>query len=155
MVKKENILVTGSAGQLGKSIKESSINSFHNFFFKNKNELDITDYNSLDKFVKNNRIISDGYNGTPSGFENFCEDEDGYTKWYVLHAEANAITKVASSTQSCDGATLYITLSPCKQCSKLIYQAKIKRLVYAVQYKDTSGIEFLKKAGVIVDHIKI
>ena len=105
--------------------------------------------------VKNNRIISDGYNGTPSGFENFCEDEDGYTKWYVLHAEANAITKVASSTQSCDGATLYITLSPCKQCSKLIYQAKIKRLVYAVQYKDTSGIEFLKKAGVIVDHIKI
>ncbi len=105
--------------------------------------------------VKNNRIISDGYNGTPSGFENFCEDEDGYTKWYVLHAEANAITKVASSTQSCDGATLYITLSPCKQCSKLIYQAKIKRLVYAVQYKDTSGIEFLKKAGVIVDHVKI
>ena len=105
--------------------------------------------------VKNNRIISDGYNGTPSGFENFCEDEDGYTKWYVLHAEANAITKVASSTQSCDGATLYITLSPCKQCSKLIYQAKIKRLVYDVQYKDTSGIEFLKKAGVIVDHIKI
>ena len=105
--------------------------------------------------VKNNRIISDGYNGTPSGFENFCEDEDGYTKWYVLHAEANAITKVASSTQSCDGATLYITLSPCKQCSKLIFQAKIKRLVYAVQYKDTSGIEFLKKAGVIVDHIKI
>ena len=84
--------------------------------------------------VKNNRIISDGYNGTPSGFENFCEDDDGYTKWYVLHAEANAITKVASSTQSCDGATLYITLSPCKQCSKLIYQAKIKRLVYAVQY---------------------
>tara|TARA_B100001778_G_scaffold231235_1_gene192460 strand:+ start:231 stop:653 length:423 start_codon:yes stop_codon:yes gene_type:complete len=105
--------------------------------------------------VKNNRIISDGYNGTPSGFENFCEDDDGYTKWYVLHAEANAITKVASSTQSCDGATLYITLSPCKQCSKLIYQAKIKRLVYAVQYKDTSGIEFLKKAGVIIDHIKI
>ena len=105
--------------------------------------------------VKNNRIISDGYNGTPSGFENFCEDDDGYTKWYVLHAEANAITKVASSTQSCDGATLYITLSPCKQCSKLIYQAKIKRLVYAVQYKDTSGIEFLNKAGVVVDHIKI
>ena len=105
--------------------------------------------------VKNNRIISDGYNGTPSGFENFCEDDDGYTKWYVLHAEANAITKVASSTQSCDGATLYITLSPCKQCSKLIYQAKIKRVVYAVQYRDTSGIEFLKKAGIIVEHIKI
>ena len=105
--------------------------------------------------VKDRMIISDGYNGTPTGFENCCEDEEGKTKWYVLHAEANAITKVASSTQSCDGATLYITLSPCKQCSKLIYQAKIKRLVYAVQYKDTSGIEFLKKAGVIVDHIKI
>ena len=105
--------------------------------------------------VKDRMIISDGFNGTPTGFENPCEDEDNYTKWYVLHAEANAILKVASSTQSCDGATLYITLSPCKQCSKLIYQAKIKRLVYAVQYKDTSGIEFLKKAGVIVDHIKI
>ena len=104
--------------------------------------------------VKNNRIISDGYNGTPSGFENFCEDDDGYTKWYVLHAEANAITKVASSTQSCDGYIIHNFIS-IQQCSKLIYQAKIKRLVYAVQYKDTSGIEFLKKAGVIVDHIKI
>jgi len=93
-------------------------------------------------------IISDGYNGTPSGFENFCEDETGYTKWYVLHAEANAILKVASSTQSCRGATLYITLSPCKECSKLIHQAGIVRVVYKEAYKDDSGVRFLKKAGV-------
>lgn len=100
--------------------------------------------------VKDRMIISDGYNGTPSGFENICEDEEGYTKWYVLHAEANAITKVASSNHSCDGATLYLTLSPCKDCSKLIHQAGIKRLVYIQRYKDTSGLEFLEKAGVEV-----
>ena len=88
--------------------------------------------------VKDRMIISDGYNGTPSGFENPCEDEEGYTKWYVLHAEANAILKVASSTQSCKGATLYITLSPCKECSKLIYQAGIKRVVYQSGYKAVS-----------------
>ncbi len=105
--------------------------------------------------VKNNMIISDGYNGTPSGFENVCEDDNNFTKWYVLHAEANAITKVASSTQSCEGATLYISLSPCKNCSKLIHQAKIKRVVYEVQYKDTSGLEFLQKAGVEVCQIEI
>lgn len=98
--------------------------------------------------VKGRMIISDGYNGTPTGFENFCEDEEGYTKWYVLHAEANAILKVASSTQSCQGATLYITMSPCKDCSKLIHQAGITRLVYNVEYKDNSGLEFLRKAGV-------
>jgi dCMP deaminase len=98
-------------------------------------------------------IISDGYNGTPSGFENFCEDEEGYTKWYVLHAEANAILKVASSTQSCNGATLYITMSPCQQCSKLIHQAGIKRLVYHLEYKDNSGVKFLEKAGVTITHI--
>ncbi|TYQ00027.1 dCMP deaminase [Tenacibaculum adriaticum] len=98
--------------------------------------------------VKDRMIISDGFNGTPTGFENACEDEEGYTKWYVLHAEANAILKVASSTQSCKGATLYITLSPCQQCSKLIHQAGIKRVVYANEYKDESGLEFLKKAGV-------
>ena len=98
--------------------------------------------------VKDRMIISDGYNGTPSGFENYCEDEEGYTKWYVLHAEANAILKVAASTQSCKGATLYITLSPCQQCSKLIHQSGIKRVVYANAYKDTSGLEFLEKAGV-------
>jgi|TARA_B110000444_G_C18650427_1_gene505780 dCMP deaminase len=93
-------------------------------------------------------IISDGYNGTPSGFENICEDDDGFTKWYVLHAEANAILKVANSTQSCTGATLYLTMSPCSNCSKLIHQAGIARVVYALEYKDLSGIEFLNKAGV-------
>ncbi|MEQ3661240.1 MAG: dCMP deaminase family protein [Flavobacterium sp.] len=100
--------------------------------------------------VKDRMIISDGYNGTPSGFENCCEDEDNLTKWYVLHAEANAISKVARSTQSCENATLYITLSPCKDCSKLIHQSGIKRVVYHEEYKDTSGVDFLKKAGVEV-----
>jgi dCMP deaminase len=98
--------------------------------------------------VKDRMIISDGYNGTPSGFENCCENEEGVTKWYVLHAEANAILKVAASTQSCRGATLYITLSPCKECSKLIHQAGITRLVYHIDYKDNVGLEFLEKAGV-------
>ena len=105
--------------------------------------------------VKNRMIISDGYNGTPTGFENVCEDEDNYTKWYVLHAEANAILKVASSTQSCDGATLYVTLSPCRECSKLIHQSGISRVVYSVAYKDLSGVEFLKKAGVTVNQISL
>ena len=105
--------------------------------------------------VKDKRIISDVYNGTPSGFENFCEDEDGYTKWYVLHAEANAIAKVSGSTQSTNGATLYITLSPCKECSKLIFQSGISRVVYSKKYKDQSGIEFLIKSGVNVDFIEI
>lgn len=104
--------------------------------------------------VRDRMIISDGYNGTPSGFENCCEDESGLTNWYVLHAEANAILKVARSTQTCDGATLYITLSPCKECSKLIHQSGIKRVVYQTGYKDTSGIDFLAKAGVIVDQIE-
>ncbi|WP_333693218.1 deoxycytidylate deaminase [Flavobacterium sp.] len=103
--------------------------------------------------VKDRMIISDGYNGTPSGFENCCEDESGVTKWYVLHAEANAILKVAGSTQSCEGATLYITLSPCKECSKLIHQSGIKRVVYHEGYKDDSGIQFLEKAGVEVELI--
>lgn len=103
--------------------------------------------------VKDRMIISDGYNGTPSGFENCCEDEDNLTKWYVLHAEANAISKVARSTQSCENATLYITLSPCKDCSKLIHQSGIKRVVYLEEYKDCSGVDFLKKAGVEVAHI--
>ncbi|RZN83690.1 MAG: dCMP deaminase family protein [Winogradskyella sp.] len=104
--------------------------------------------------VKGRMIISDGYNGTPTGFENYCEDDEGYTKWYVLHAEANAILKVASSTQSCKGATLYITLSPCKECSKLIHQAGIVRVVYSEAYKDNSGIKFLEKAGVQIDLIE-
>ncbi len=103
--------------------------------------------------VKGRMIISDGYNGTPTGFENFCEDDKGYTKWYVLHAEANAILKVAASTQSCQGATLYITLSPCRECSKLIHQSGIKRVVYQVAYKDNSGLKFLEKAGVELMHM--
>ncbi|MEO8515116.1 MAG: dCMP deaminase family protein [Flavobacterium sp.] len=104
--------------------------------------------------VRDKMIISDGYNGSPSGFENCCEDEEGLTKWYVLHAEANAILKVARSTQSCQDATLYITLSPCKECSKLIHQSGITRVVYHEGYKDDSGLAFLEKAGVIVNHIK-
>ena len=98
--------------------------------------------------VKDRMIISDGFNGTPTGFDNCCEDENGATKWEVLHAEANAILKVASSTQSAKNATLYVTLSPCTQCSKLIHQAGIKRVVYAKAYKDDAGIKFLEKAGI-------
>ena len=104
--------------------------------------------------VRDRMIISDGYNGTPSGFDNCCEDNEGLTNWYVLHAEANAILKVARSTQTCEGATLYITLSPCKECSKLIHQSGIKRVVYQNGYRDTSGIDFLAKAGVIVEQIE-
>lgn len=104
--------------------------------------------------VKDRMIISDGYNGTPTGFENYCEDEEGYTKWYVLHAEANAILKVAASTQSCQGATLYITLSPCKECSKLIHQSGIIRVVYMEAYKDNSGLQFLERAGVTIKHFQ-
>jgi len=103
--------------------------------------------------VKGKMIISDGYNGTPTGFENPCEDDENYTKWYVLHAEANAILKVAASTQSCQGATLYITMSPCRECSKLIHQAGITRLVYAEAYKDDTGLRFLEKAGVDLVYI--
>ncbi len=105
--------------------------------------------------VKDRMIISDGYNGTPSGFENICEDDEGYTKWYVLHAEANALSKVAASTQSCEGATLYITLSPCRECSKLIHQAGIRRVVYQTAYKDESGIRFLERAGVELVHMPV
>ena len=104
--------------------------------------------------VKDRMIISDGFNGTPSGFENICEDEEYDTKWYVLHAEANAILKVASSTQSCKGATLYITLSPCRECSKLIFQSGIIRVVYSKEYKDSSGLDFLRKAGVDLTYLK-
>ena len=100
--------------------------------------------------VKNKMIISDGYNGTPTGFDNTCEDKEGNTHWYVLHAEANAILKTARSTHDCSGATLYLTLSPCKDCSKLIHQAGINRLVYINKYSDNSGLTFLKEAGVDV-----
>lgn len=103
--------------------------------------------------VKDGTIISDGYNGTPTGFENECEDADGLTKWYVLHAEANAILKVARTTNNATNATLYLTNSPCKDCSKLILQSGIKRLVYLEPYKDPSGLDFLRKAGVEVVHI--
>ena len=103
--------------------------------------------------VKDKMIISDGYNGTPTGFDNNCEDDENYTKWYVLHAEANAITKVSSSTQSSEGATLYVTLSPCRDCSKLIFQAGIIRVVYYEEYKDRSGLDFLIEGGVDVTQI--
>ncbi len=104
--------------------------------------------------VKNRMIISDGYNGTPSGFDNCCEDENDNTYWYVLHAEANAILKIASSTHNCKGATLYLTMSPCKECSKLIHQAGIIRLVYLDEYKDRSGLEFLETAGVKLNKLE-
>ena len=100
--------------------------------------------------VKDRMIISDGYNGTPSGFENVCEDENGVTKPYVLHAEANAITKVAKSGNSSLGATLYVTASPCLECSKLIIQAGIKRVVYSEDYRITDGIDLLRRAGIEV-----
>lgn len=103
--------------------------------------------------IKDRMIISDGFNGTPTGFDNRCEDKEGVTKWEVLHAEANAILKVASSTQSAKNSTLYITLSPCTECSKLIHQAGIKRVVYAKNYRDISGLEFLKKAGVELNYL--
>jgi len=98
--------------------------------------------------VKDKMIISDGFNGTPSGFENICEDETGKTKPYVLHAEANAITKVAKSNNSSEGSTLYVTSAPCMECSKLIIQAGIKRVVYSDDYRATEGIELLTRAGI-------
>lgn len=104
--------------------------------------------------VKDNIIISDGYNGTPAGFDNCCEDKNGVTHWYVLHAEANAILKVAKSTNNCKDATLYLTHSPCKDCSKLVLQSGIKRLVYKESYKDTSGITFLQNAGLEIEQIE-
>lgn len=102
--------------------------------------------------VKDKMIISDGYNGTPSGFENVCEDENGVTKPYVLHAEANAITKIARSGNNSDGATLYVTDSPCIECAKLIIQSGIKRVIYARQYRLTDGVDLLKRAGIEVIH---
>ena len=100
--------------------------------------------------VKDKMIISDGYNGTPSGFENICEDETGLTKPYVLHAEANAITKIARSGNNSDGATLYVTAAPCIECAKLIIQAGIKRVVYSEEYRLKDGIELLQRAGIEV-----
>ncbi len=105
--------------------------------------------------VKDKMIISDGYNGTPSGFENVCEDDNNVTKPYVLHAEANAITKLARSSNNSDGATLYVTASPCIECSKLIIQAGIRRVVYDEQYRLNDGVELLKRAGIEVVHLPI
>ena len=102
--------------------------------------------------VKDRMIISDGYNGTPSGFDNCCEDENNETNWFVLHAEANAILKTARSNHSCKDSTLYLTMSPCRECSKLIHQAGIKRVVYLKEYKDKTGVNFLKKAQVKTIH---
>lgn len=102
--------------------------------------------------VKDKMIISDGYNGTPSGFENICEDNNGVTKPYVLHAEANAITKLARSNNNSDGATIYCTDSPCIECAKLIIQAGIKRVVYYREYRITDGIDLLRRAGIKVEH---
>lgn len=103
--------------------------------------------------VKNKMIISDGYNGTPSGFENICEDENYNSKPYVLHAEANAISKIARSHNSSDGATLYVTASPCLECSKLIIQAGIKRVIYGEKYRIMDGVELLERAGIIVEYL--
>ena len=103
--------------------------------------------------VKNQRIISDGYNGTPAGFENICEDENNVTKPYVLHAEANAITKIARSNNSSEGATLYVTASPCIECAKLIIQAGIKRVVYSEKNRLEDGLELLRKANIEVEYI--
>lgn len=105
--------------------------------------------------VKGNMIISDGYNGTPSGFDNVCEDENGVTHPYVLHAEANAITKLARSSNNSDGSTLYVTASPCIECAKLIIQAGIKRVVYAEKYRLEDGINLLKRAGIEVIYLNI
>ena len=105
--------------------------------------------------VKDGTIISDGFNGTPKGFPNDCEDANGDTHWYVLHAEANAMLKVARSTQNTDGATLYVTYSPCKDCSKMIIQAGIKRVIYLEEYRDISGVKILREAGIEVIHLDI
>ncbi|MCA1752193.1 MAG: cytidine/deoxycytidylate deaminase family protein [Cryomorphaceae bacterium] len=105
--------------------------------------------------VKNGMIISDGYNGTPSGFDNDCEDEAGATLWYVLHAEANAISKVARSTNNAQDSTLYLTLSPCKDCSKMVLQVGIKRVVCSNLYKDGEGLQLLRDAGIQVEHIPL
>ena len=104
--------------------------------------------------VKDGSIISDGFNGTPSGFENICEDEEGKTKAYVMHAEANAITKVAKSSNNSNGATIYITTAPCIECAKLIIQAGIKRVVFSEMYRYSDGINLLERAGIVVEHIE-
>jgi dCMP deaminase len=144
---------------LDKKMEQKKLNKYDKAYLRIATEWGLLSYCKRKQvgaiIVKDRMIISDGYNGTPSGFENCCEDEEGLTRWDVLHAEANAILKVARSTQSCEGATLYITLSPCKECSKLIHQSGIKRVVYNNGYRDDSGVQFLIKAGVVVEHIPI
>ena len=140
-------------------MNEKKLNKYDKAYLRIAKEWSLLSYCKRKKvgaiIVRDRMIISDGYNGTPSGFENCCEDEEGITRWDVLHAEANAILKVARSTQSCEGATLYITLSPCKECSKLIHQSGIVRVVYQNGYRDDAGLEFLIKAGVEVEHIPV
>ena len=105
--------------------------------------------------VKNGMIISDGYNGAPAGFDNSCEDADGNTFWYVLHAEANAISKVARSTNNAQDSTLYLTMSPCKDCSKMILQVGIRRVVYSSEYQDNRGLKLLEEAGIETEYISL
>lgn len=140
-------------------MNEKKLNKYDKAYLRIAKEWSLLSYCKRKKvgaiIVRDRMIISDGYNGTPSGFENCCEDGEGITRWDVLHAEANAILKVARSTQSCEGATLYITLSPCKECSKLIHQSGIVRVVYQNGYRDDAGLEFLIKAGVEVEHIPV
>jgi dCMP deaminase len=140
---------------------ENKIKKNHNFDIRYLKMAQIWAENSYCKrrkvgalIVKDRMIISDGYNGTPAGFENICEDENDKTKPYVLHAEANAITKVAQSNNSSRGATLYVTSSPCLECSKLIIQAGIKRVVFSDNYRLQDGIEILKRAGIEIKQIK-
>jgi dCMP deaminase len=140
---------------------ENKIKKKHNFDIRYLKMAQIWAENSYCKrrkvgalIVKDRMIISDGYNGTPAGFENICEDENDKTKPYVLHAEANAITKVAQSNNSSRGATLYVTSSPCLECSKLIIQAGIKRVVFSDNYRLQDGIEILKRAGIEIKQIK-
>jgi dCMP deaminase len=144
---------------INSKMEEKKLNKYDKAYLRIAKEWSLLSYCKRKQvgaiIVKDRMIISDGYNGTPSGFENCCEDEEGLTRWDVLHAEANAILKVARSTQSCEGATLYITLSPCKECSKLIHQSGIKRVVYHNGYRDDSGIQFLIKAGIDVQQIAV
>jgi dCMP deaminase len=144
---------------INSKMEEKKLNKYDKAYLRIAKEWSLLSYCKRKQvgaiIVKDRMIISDGYNGTPSGFENCCEDEEGLTRWDVLHAEANAILKVARSTQSCEGATLYITLSPCKDCSKLIHQSGIKRVVYHNGYRDDSGLQFLIKAGIDVQQIAV
>ena len=144
---------------INSKMEEKKLNKYDKAYLRIAKEWSLLSYCKRKQvgaiIVKDRMIISDGYNGTPSGFENCCEDEEGLTRWDVLHAEANAILKVARSTQSCEGATLYITLSPCKECSKLIHQSGIKRVVYHNGYRDDSGLQFLIKAGIDVQQIAV